>query len=293
MPLEPARFLLVSPDEGVLPPVLTAAATAQVAKKCHFPIDTSNCTIGAKFPHYWLQKERNNNFQDYYDPPFYNAEYGFMNGAQTDLFANAAPIDEPVSTAVSSTITPASTSSTLSTASAVASITSIASSAPPTTSEAADVTVTAYTTVYKSASRSASVASTSTLNVSSALPTGAQNVSNTTALNSTMFTVATSATAANSAQPTGKTCRRLSRRGYLVRRIRKTPRVTKEKRMLARPAVNPELRIGTVADPAIVEPTRDFDPVSRRAIEAAGLDAMHHARGLRVSQLRRGRSVRF
>ena len=244
-------------------------------------------------PHYWLQKERNNNFQDYYDPPFYNAEYGFMDGAQTDLFANAAPIDEPVSTTASSTIMPASTSSTLSSASTVVLTTSIASSVPPTTSDDADLTVTAYTTVYKSASRSASVASASTLNVQSALPTAARNVSTSAVLNSTMFTVATSATAVNSAQPTGKTCRRLSRRGYLVRRIRKTPRVPKEKRMLGRPAAVPELRIGTVADPAIVGPTRDFDPVRRRAVEAAGLDAMHHARGLRVSQLRRGRSVRF
>lgn len=36
--------------------------------------------------HYWLQKERNNNFQESHDPPFYNEDYGFMNGAQTDLW---------------------------------------------------------------------------------------------------------------------------------------------------------------------------------------------------------------
>ncbi|ALO60293.1 hypothetical protein CNA01560 [Cryptococcus deneoformans JEC21] len=59
---------------------------ANTANKCDYPTDTSNCTLGAKQPHYWFQKERNNNFQDTYDPPFYNGAYGFMNGAQTDLF---------------------------------------------------------------------------------------------------------------------------------------------------------------------------------------------------------------
>ncbi|KAJ9105892.1 hypothetical protein QFC20_004227 [Naganishia adeliensis] len=63
----------------------------QIAKKCHFPEDTSNCTVGAKQPHYWLQKERNNNHQDYYDPPFYNGDYGFSDGAQTDFFASLPP----------------------------------------------------------------------------------------------------------------------------------------------------------------------------------------------------------
>jgi hypothetical protein len=41
---------------------------AKVARKC--PVEKSNCTIGAKQPHYWLQQEQNNNFQGYYDPPF-------------------------------------------------------------------------------------------------------------------------------------------------------------------------------------------------------------------------------
>lgn len=55
-----------------------------VARKC--PFDKNNCTVGAKQPHYWLQAEGNNNFQDWYDPPFYNGDYGWSNGAQTDLW---------------------------------------------------------------------------------------------------------------------------------------------------------------------------------------------------------------
>ncbi|RSH79690.1 uncharacterized protein EHS24_009342 [Apiotrichum porosum] len=58
--------------------------TAQLARKCN--VDKNNCTVGAKSPHYWWQKERNNNFQGYSDPPFYNTDYGYQNGAQTDLW---------------------------------------------------------------------------------------------------------------------------------------------------------------------------------------------------------------
>ncbi|WVQ72578.1 hypothetical protein IAR50_002136 [Cryptococcus sp. DSM 104548] len=66
---------------------LIALPQANVANKCDYPTDTSNCTVGAKQPHYWLQAEKNNNFQGNFDPPFYNGDYGFMDGAQTDLFA--------------------------------------------------------------------------------------------------------------------------------------------------------------------------------------------------------------
>lgn len=55
-----------------------------VARKC--PFDKNNCTMGAKQPHYWLMGERNNNHQHEYDPPYYNDEYGFENGAQNDLW---------------------------------------------------------------------------------------------------------------------------------------------------------------------------------------------------------------
>ncbi|OCF36854.1 hypothetical protein I316_01451 [Kwoniella heveanensis BCC8398] len=66
---------------------VTPLPAANTANKCHYPSDTANCTVGAKQPHYWYQAERNNNPQGEYDPPFYNGDYGFINGAQTDLFA--------------------------------------------------------------------------------------------------------------------------------------------------------------------------------------------------------------
>ncbi|KAL7421844.1 hypothetical protein Q5752_003615 [Cryptotrichosporon argae] len=64
-----------------------AIPSSTVANKCDYPTDTSNCTVGPRQPFYWLQAERNNIFQGYYDPPYYNGAYGFMDGAQTDLFA--------------------------------------------------------------------------------------------------------------------------------------------------------------------------------------------------------------
>jgi hypothetical protein len=30
---------------------------AQVSRKCDYPNDVSNCTVGAKQPHYWYQNE--------------------------------------------------------------------------------------------------------------------------------------------------------------------------------------------------------------------------------------------
>jgi len=59
-------------------------AKPQVARKC--PYDRNNCTIGAKQPHYWLQKEGNNNFQDWNDPPYYNWEYRVFVGLQEDIW---------------------------------------------------------------------------------------------------------------------------------------------------------------------------------------------------------------
>ncbi|WVQ72577.1 hypothetical protein IAR50_002135 [Cryptococcus sp. DSM 104548] len=86
----------------------TALPQANTANKCDYPTDTSNCTVGAKQPHYWFQKEKNNNLQGTYDPPFYNGNYGFMNGAQTDLFAavgNSSTTSSPkVTSSVSSIV---------------------------------------------------------------------------------------------------------------------------------------------------------------------------------------------
>ncbi|KAL1405553.1 hypothetical protein Q8F55_009191 [Vanrija albida] len=64
----------------------TRALTTQpkVANKC--PWDRNNCTIGAKTPFIFNQAEGNNIFQDFTDPPYYNWEYGFADGAQNDLW---------------------------------------------------------------------------------------------------------------------------------------------------------------------------------------------------------------
>ncbi|WVQ99392.1 hypothetical protein IAU59_006525 [Kwoniella sp. CBS 9459] len=89
---------------------VTPLPAANTANKCHYPSDTSNCTVGAKQPHYWYQAERNNNPQGQYDPPFYNGDYGFINGAQTDLFATVGGAETGNSNASSSSSVPASTS---------------------------------------------------------------------------------------------------------------------------------------------------------------------------------------
>lgn len=62
----------------------TPIPKAQLARKC--PYDKNNCTVGAKLPFYWDQQQNNNVEQDAIDPPYYNAEYGWINGAQTDLW---------------------------------------------------------------------------------------------------------------------------------------------------------------------------------------------------------------
>ncbi|TXT07101.1 hypothetical protein VHUM_03271 [Vanrija humicola] len=62
----------------------------KVANKC--PWDRNNCTVGAKTPFIFNQAEGNNFFQDFIDPPYYNWEYGFANGAQKDLFERDASV---------------------------------------------------------------------------------------------------------------------------------------------------------------------------------------------------------
>ena len=111
---------------------VTPLPAPKTANKCNLPVDTSNCTVGAKQPHYWYQNERNNNPQGEYDPPFYNGAYGFMDGAQTDLFAT---VDD--SSGAKLAASPESSSVPVSTASvpAAASVDS-----PVTTSEAVSTT---------------------------------------------------------------------------------------------------------------------------------------------------------
>ncbi|CAE6414618.1 unnamed protein product [Rhizoctonia solani] len=60
----------------------------QVPRYC--PVDKKNCTVGAKQPFYWLQKEGNNIFNDSFDPPTYTEDYDFKQGAQNDLWDSVA-----------------------------------------------------------------------------------------------------------------------------------------------------------------------------------------------------------
>jgi hypothetical protein len=48
-----------------------------------------NCTYGAKAPFYWFNTERNNMFEGFYSPPFYNDLYNFKDGAQDDIFIDS------------------------------------------------------------------------------------------------------------------------------------------------------------------------------------------------------------
>ncbi|KZT07590.1 uncharacterized protein LAESUDRAFT_771743 [Laetiporus sulphureus 93-53] len=48
-----------------------------------------NCTIGPKYPMYWMQAEQNNMFEGYYMPPAYNDIYGYHDGPQDDIFQDA------------------------------------------------------------------------------------------------------------------------------------------------------------------------------------------------------------
>ncbi|ODO08833.1 hypothetical protein L198_00566 [Cryptococcus wingfieldii CBS 7118] len=110
----------------------TALPQANTANKCDYPTDTSNCTVGAKQPHYWFQKERNNNPQGTYDPPFYNGAYGFMNGAQTDLFAavgNTSTTSSHLATSAGSTTILASEVSSAAVSSSAVSTSAVSSTA--------------------------------------------------------------------------------------------------------------------------------------------------------------------
>ncbi|KAG8979806.1 hypothetical protein FRB90_007906, partial [Tulasnella sp. 427] len=93
--------------------------TPQVARRCGYdPVlkrqgDPKNCTIGAKQPLYWLQNERNNMFEGYYDAPFYNDGYGYKNGAQDDIFVDEqGNFDGASPAAATTTTTPAAAQTT-------------------------------------------------------------------------------------------------------------------------------------------------------------------------------------
>ncbi|KZT20429.1 hypothetical protein NEOLEDRAFT_1140693 [Neolentinus lepideus HHB14362 ss-1] len=104
-----AFFWIHSPDSGseqmymngfkctvAHPTSVVPLAKPEVARRCGADpangkphADPSNCTYGAKQPLYWIQKERNNMFEGYYSPPFYNDLYNFKDGAQDDIFEDS------------------------------------------------------------------------------------------------------------------------------------------------------------------------------------------------------------
>ncbi|OSC99905.1 hypothetical protein PYCCODRAFT_1372210 [Trametes coccinea BRFM310] len=105
-------------------------AKPKVARRCGADPDhgkpdavPGNCTYGAKQPLYWLQKEGNNEFDDYIAPPFYNDLYNFKDGAQNDIFVDSYPdgipdpspeqtiVPTPVNAAAVAAATPAPSSS--------------------------------------------------------------------------------------------------------------------------------------------------------------------------------------
>ncbi|KAI0703782.1 hypothetical protein BC835DRAFT_1317579 [Cytidiella melzeri] len=90
-------------------------AEPQLARRCgadpsngQTQASPGNCTYGAKAPFYWLQAERNNMFEGYYSPPFYNDLYNFQDGAQDDIFVDSytdIPSPSPNSTIVPAPVT--------------------------------------------------------------------------------------------------------------------------------------------------------------------------------------------
>lgn len=106
----------------------------QLARRCgHDPVlnrdgDPKNCTVGAKQPLYWLQNERNNMFEGYYDPPFYNGLYGYKNGAQDDIFVDEQGNYEGSSGASTTTTTKAAAAQATTTTTKAATTTTTAKS---------------------------------------------------------------------------------------------------------------------------------------------------------------------
>ncbi|ORY34011.1 hypothetical protein BCR39DRAFT_232913 [Naematelia encephala] len=180
----------------------TPIPQTKTANKCDYPTDTSNCTIGAKSPHYWLQAEGNNNFQGTYDPPFYNGAYGYMNGAQTDLFAGESytmstetpstsssvallsASSSPVSNTVSSSQPLAATltgSPTLTTSAVLSSLSDAAALASPQTSSTSSTFPPSLSSSNDPALPNATVAANSTVsppgsNVTSATASASSNL---------------------------------------------------------------------------------------------------------------------
>ncbi|WWD17327.1 hypothetical protein CI109_101767 [Kwoniella shandongensis] len=150
----------------------TPIPQAKTANKCHYPEDKTNCTVGAKQPHYWYQTEGNNNPQGTYDPPFYNGDYGFINGAQTDLFAALGGVTESssASSVAASTAAPAPT---------------VTASSTTTTSIPADTATSSATTGTATTLQTSSSSSSSSSPSSSSSTTASTQAATTTSTTST------------------------------------------------------------------------------------------------------------
>ncbi|KZT57664.1 hypothetical protein CALCODRAFT_482994 [Calocera cornea HHB12733] len=177
-------------------------ATPQLARRCgadpdtNTPANPSNCTGGVnggpKLGMYWLQADGNNMFEDYYHPPFYNALYGFSDGAQTDIFVPDGAAATPASSTSSSTsdsTSPTATSSVSTTtaaaqptdtASSSVSVSTSTSSGPDSSSPTAsssmssDPTASSSVSVSTSSSAAAAAASPDTVGDASANTCGVQ-----------------------------------------------------------------------------------------------------------------------
>jgi len=82
----------------------------EVPKRC--TNNPSACNQGAQQPLYWFQAEGNNMDNTQYDPPFYQDEWGFFDGAQNHIFSNVGVNNLQSSSSSSSSSSSTSSSST-------------------------------------------------------------------------------------------------------------------------------------------------------------------------------------
>jgi hypothetical protein len=78
----------------------TPISKPEVPKRCTG--DITKCNQGAQQPLYWFQAERNNMFNDQYDPPYYLDEWGFLDGPQNKIFGTRDDSSSTITTTTSS-----------------------------------------------------------------------------------------------------------------------------------------------------------------------------------------------
>ncbi|KAI1797154.1 hypothetical protein LXA43DRAFT_1089047 [Ganoderma leucocontextum] len=172
----------------------------------HSTATPGNCTIGAKWPMYWYQKERNNMFEGTYEAPYYNDLYGWHDGAQEDVFqdgvisslaGSVASATSAIGSHVSSILSvaptthkssssiaaPSSTATPTSEAKPTTSAASSTSVAKPTTSAASSTSEHAHTT-GAAPSTSKAAPTTSATSTSEAAPTPETHSSTSTSASS-------------------------------------------------------------------------------------------------------------